>query len=370
MSLKIAADRDLQNLDQLIPKEVDLHRFDSAGGLPPDIATYDALLIRTVTRINRETLPETGSLKFIGTATAGTDHVDGEYLAEMNVEFAQSEGCNANAVAEYIITVLYYWAQKTGVDLGKKRIGVAGCGHTGGAVIELLRRLDLNYVAYDPPKQERDPGFRSASEEELLQSDILTLHTPLTTAGPYATRHLCGRDWLQHGFDLVINAARGGILDESALLELHRAGTVNNYILDVWKNEPYFSGHVAKSALIATPHIAGYSKESKFRATKIVLTRLLHFFGFKPNPPADPEPFSASEFKADPSFTFSDIMWQNNQVHLYDTELRKLIGLPAKQKGDRFARLRSKTSLRHEYRAMLDAITPTDAIPDKFWIFR
>lgn len=370
MPLKIAADQDLQNMDPFIPEGVHLHRFDSAGGFPSNLTAYDALLIRTVTPVNRETLPETGNLKFIGTATAGTDHVDTGYLGEKGVEFAQSEGCNANAVAEYIITVLCRWAQKTGSELNDKRIGVVGCGHTGGSVIDLLRKLDLAHIPYDPPRQEREPGFSSASAEELLQADILTFHTPLTSTGAYATKHLAGRDWLHHGFDLVINAARGGVVDETALTDLHHSGTVENYILDVWENEPGFSNKVAERAFIATPHIAGYSIESKFRATEIVLTRLLQFFGVEPTRSANPSPFSASAFKFHPSITFSDLLWQNNQVDLYDTELRKLIGLPEPQKCKQFNRLRSKTPLRHEYRAMLDVIPLPDSIPAEFRIFR
>ena len=368
MSLRVAADQYLQNVEELLPDGVDLFRFDPSDGPPGNITNYDALLIRTVTPINPQTLPETGKLKFIGTATAGTDHIDQAYLEKKGIQFSQSEGCNANAVAEYIITVLYRWAEKLNIELKQKTVGIVGCGHTGSAVIKLLNRLDIKYIAYDPPKEIREEGFVSASESELISADILTFHTPLTDSGAYPTKHLGGYDWLSRGFDLIINASRGGVVDEDALLELYQKGIIGNYILDVWENEPDFSDKVAKHAFIATPHIAGYSTEAKFQASEIVLKRLLSFFGLKPNDQAKPAPFNPNDFKFYPEASFAGLMWQNNQVHYYDTELRKLIGFPSKKKSKAFAKLRSETKLRHEYRAMIKKLAPA-GIPKKFEVF-
>ena len=368
MSLRIAADQYLQNVDEFLPEGVDLFRFDPSQGLPEDITKYDALLIRTVTPINPQTLPETGNLKFVGTATAGTDHVDQDYIEKQGVKFYPSEGCNANAVAEYIITVLYHWAKKLNINLEEKVVGIVGCGHTGRAVIRLLKRLNINYLAYDPPKEFRKKNFASASEAELMSADILTFHTPLTDTGSYPTKHLGGNAWLSQGFDLIVNASRGGVVDESVLLELHQKGTIGNYVLDVWEGEPNFSDRIAKQAFIATPHIAGYSAEAKFKATEIVIKRLLSFFDLTPNANAKPAPFSPDHFKFHPEFSFTDLLWQNNQIHYYDSELRKLIGFPSKKKKEAFAKLRSETKLRHEFRAM-NGNVDSAKLPNEFQVF-
>jgi len=368
MLLRIAADQYLQNIDEFLTGGVDLYRFDPSDGLPENITKYDALLIRTVTPINPQTLPETGHLKFIGTATAGTDHVDQAYLEQKGIQFSPSEGCNANAVAEYIITSLYHWAKKLNINLEEKVVGIVGCGHTGSAVIRLLKRININYIAYDPPKENREKDFVSASESELVNADILTFHTPLTDSGTHPTKHLGGNAWLNHGFDLIINASRGGVVDEGVLLELHQKGTIGNYILDVWEGEPDFSDRVAKHAFIATPHIAGYSKESKFKASEIVLKRLLSFFDLTPNANVKPAPFNPDHFKFYPKSSFTDLLWQNNQIHYYDSELRKLIGFPSRKKTEAFAKLRSETKLRHEFKAMTGKLDSAK-VPKEFKIF-
>lgn len=369
MSLRIAADQYLQNAEDLLPQGVELFRFDPSDGLPDNVTNYDALLIRTVTPINSLTLPKRGNLKFIGTATAGTDHVNRDYLEELGVEFSHSEGCNAKAVGEYVITVLYKWAEKMQIAIGDKTVGVVGCGHTGSAVIHLLKKLNIDSVAYDPPKEVRDQSFRSASVAELMRADILTFHTPLTSSGSYPTKYLCSRKWLQNGFDLIINASRGGVVNEHALFDQFNEGGVGNYILDVWEDEPFFEDKIAKYAFLATPHIAGYSVESKFRATEIVLTQLLNSFGLKPGQNANPKPYAPTGLAYSDSFSFSEFMWRNNQIYYYNTELQKLIGLPEKQKSLAFADLRSKTTLRHEYSAMLKSNGVKNKAPREFSIF-
>jgi len=370
MSVKILSDLYVKYLDKLLPEQVEYSVFDPAHGLPENAIHFDALLVRTVTPINPLTLPNAGNIKFVGTATAGIDHIDQSHLQNLGIEFSQSEGCNANAVAEYIITVLYRWAEKTSADLSQKTVGVVGCGHTGAGVIRLLEKLGVSYIAFDPPKSEREPGFASATEEELMHSDVLTFHTPLTFTGKHPTKHIGSDSWFQKGFDLVINASRGGVVDESALFEHHSRQNIQSYILDVWENEPDFNNTIARDAFIATPHIAGYSIESKFMATKIVLSRMLQHFGLDVNPDAKPDLFPLKDFNRCENCSIGKLLWQNNRIHYYDSELRKLIGIPSNEKRARFAELRSKTALRHEYRAMIEQAKLTESVPEPFQVFR
>lgn len=368
--MKILADQYLYRLDELIPDTFRLDRFDPAAGFPANAADYDALLIRTVTKINARSLPEAGNLKFIGTATAGFDHVDLKHLERLGIGFARSAGCNARAVAEYVITGLYRWAEQTGADITEKKVGVIGCGYTGSAVIHLLNRLRIPFVPFDPPKALRDSGFSSASADELKSCDILTFHTPLTGSGPHPTRHMCDHRWLKNRFDLIINAARGGVVNETDLLASLQKSETGAAILDVWENEPLFSDDVARRSLIATPHIAGYSREAKTRASRMVIEALCRHFGVTPPASFREEQLSPEILNQDIPEQFARFLWNFNQIDRYDTEQRKLMGLPDAEKAPKFARLRAETPTRFEFQSILKALDPSAGLPSECDVFR
>jgi erythronate-4-phosphate dehydrogenase len=367
--MKILADQYLFKLHELIPDGTELTLFDPAAGFPGHAPQFDCLLIRTVTKINPQTLPEAGNLKFIGTATAGFDHIDTVHLDKLDIRYGRSAGCNARAVAEYVITCLFRWLTTREADLSRQKVGVVGCGHTGGAVIGLLKKLNIGYVPYDPPKAEADQSFHSASLEELLTCTILTFHTPLTSGGSHPTRHMCNSKWLKHPFDLIINAARGGVLNETDLIKAFQKGITEDFILDVWEGEPLFSNTMAENAFIATPHIAGYSHEAKFRASRIIVDEMCAIFNLDPKPHITHDRFDPSNAVLGHSASFSDFMWHNNQIEHYDSELRKLIGLPDKAKAEGFANLRTETTTRFEYQTILEAMDTGDPIPDEFMVF-
>jgi len=228
-----------------------------------------------------------------------------------------------------------------------------GCGNTGGAVIELLSALDINYAAYDPPRGIRDSNFLSVSKEELLSCNILTFHTPLTHTGPHPTYHLLNRSWLQSSFQLIINAARGGVVDEPELLDAVHRGIIRDCILDVWENEPLFSDTAARASMIATPHIAGYSREAKTAASRMVTEQLCDHFAMEM--PGFAEPIVPKH--ALPDFSgasgLAGFLWEINQINHYDAEFRKLIGMPDTAKSDGFSRLRTSTPTRFEYGTLI-----------------
>lgn len=370
--MKVLADQYLYKLEHFLPAEAELHRFNPADGFPSNAPEYDTLLIRTVTSINSEALPKAGNLKFVGTATAGIDHVDVEWLKELGVGFGHAAGCNAIAVGEYVITVLMKWALDRKIDLRKKNVCVIGCGHTGGEVISKLNQFDIPNFGYDPPKQDREEGFVSVGPDKLLSCDILTFHVPFTKAGGYPTHHLFNKDWLVHPFDLVINASRGGVVDENALLMGLEEGSLGDMVLDVWENEPIFRDDVAEKAFIATPHIAGYSKESKERATRMVVEEMKQFFGTEfrsVDEKAGYEVGGKVEEMVDENIgevagsgqnsipeksnrlDMADQLWKESNISEYDRNLRKFIGLGDVEKARKFADLRSETELRSEWRS-------------------
>lgn len=368
--MKVYADKYLYALDQLISGDFELETYDPDVGFPEGLNQHDALLIRTVTKLNAETLPEAGDLKFVGSATAGFDHVDIDHLKSLGIEFARSEGCNANAVAEYVLTVIYRWGQLRNEEIKNLKIGVVGCGNTGGSLIGYLKKLGIDYVSNDPPKAEREENFISAELDELLSCDILTFHTPLTQRGDHPTYHICNKEWLDHGFKLIINASRGGVVDEKALLESKRLGLVQDFVLDVWENEPLFSDEIADQALIATPHIAGYSREAKWKASEIVVRKMVEFFGESYSAPIQDEQPDDSNLATVKDLTFAEFLWKNHKINFYDTELRKLLGLPGEEKGQTFADLRSNTPTRFEFRTVINQYSNPEKLPNGIKIFR
>lgn len=366
--MNVLADQHLYKIRELIPQGVEVSLFDPENGLPGETPGFDALLIRTVTKINPQTLPRAGNLKFIGTATAGTDHLDTEHIEQLGIRWANSKGCNAQAVAEYVVTGLYKWAKEKHEDAVQKKIGIVGCGAAGGSVLKLLQKLGCQTVAYDPPKAGREPEFHSAPLDELLSCDVLTFHTPLTRDGTYPTFHLCDNTWLARGFDLIINSARGGVVKETDLVGALNSGQVRDFILDVWEGEPVFSDGMARNAFIATPHIAGYSREAKWRASEMIVQQMCEFFGI-------PAPSVESPGQYDPGdliskdLSFAGFLWKNHKIDLYDRELRKLIGLENHRKSAGFAKLRSETETRFEFGTIIRSIGGNIAIPQECSVF-
>lgn len=368
--MKILADKHLYKLEEMLPESVQLTRYNPDEGFLGNVTEFDALLIRTVTKINKETLSNPGNLKFIGSATAGFDHVDTEYLDEIGITFANSAGCNANAVAEYVVTSLYKWGEERGVKPEELAMGVVGCGNTGSALIKLLSKLNIQYATYDPPKEIREEDFQSVSLKELFHCDVLSFHTPFTQYGPYATRHLCSKSWLKNDFQLIINTARGGVVDEVALLTAIEDGNVKDAVLDVWEGEPVFSDELANKAFIATPHIAGYSREAKWRASEMVVNQLCSFFDLSYQQKKMDDRVDENSLSIKDGMSFAQFMWENNQVDLYDSELRKLIGLKKKEKAEKFSKLRSETETRFEYHSIIKAVESKVTLPKLFDIFK
>jgi erythronate-4-phosphate dehydrogenase len=245
-----------------------------------DLLDTDALVVRSKTKINRELLEGT-SVKFVGTATAGTDHIDAAYLARHGIYGCAAPGCNANSVSEYLVAALLVLRTRHGFDLEGKTIGVVGCGNVGSRVAKKCAALGMKVLRNDPPlaATSTDPDFQPL-EAMLPECDIVTLHVPLVKAGPWPTERLadyCFFEQLKPGA-LFINAARGSVCDYDALLAARQAGAVSHMGIDVWSPEPAFRTDVLKMADLASPHIAGHSYEGKLNGTIACYNELCNFF--------------------------------------------------------------------------------------------
>lgn len=247
-----------------------------------DLIDADVLFVRTRTKCN-EALLSGCKVRFIGTATIGYDHIDAGYCRENGIVWTNAPGCNAGAVLQYVQSVIYSWARDNGCCVRGLTLGIVGVGEIGARVAAWANGVGMKVLLNDPPKADAGmPGLVSLVEI-AEKCDIITFHPTLNLAGSYRSFHLADKSF----FDslccckLLINASRGEVVDNAALLYALENGRVGCAALDVWENEPSISIPLLKKAYVATPHIAGYSLEGKMNATSIVLDKFVHFINYK-----------------------------------------------------------------------------------------
>ncbi len=241
----------------------------------------DILIIRSVTEVDESLLKNT-PVKFVGTATIGTDHIDLDYLKNNNIAFADAKGCNAFAVAEYFLTALIKICADEKINLEGKSIGIVGVGNVGSKVLRFSELLGLKALKNDPPLQRKNPNEKFYSLEEALKCDIVTLHTPLTFEGDDKTFHLLDEEKLSQLKDdsILINTSRGAVIDNKALRKMISQKKLK-VALDVWENEPDVELSLLERVAIASPHVAGYSLEGKVNGTIMIFNALNNFLGTK-----------------------------------------------------------------------------------------
>lgn len=240
---------------------------------PEMVRGADLLMVRSVTKVN-ERLLAGSRVKFVGTATIGTDHVDQEWLAAQGIGFASAPGCNAESVANYIAAALALCAGRMGRPMSDCSIGIVGVGQCGSRVERVARALGMEVRLNDPPlaRQTGDPKYLPL--EKLLDCDFLSLHVPLTRQGedPDPTWRLINTDVLDKlkPGAILINACRGFVVDEAELAQRLDTGRLFGAILDAWENEPRIDIAMLRRVLIGTPHIAGYSYDGKIAGTRMI----------------------------------------------------------------------------------------------------
>ena len=255
----------------------------------------DALIVRTRTQCNAALL-EGSRVKMIATATIGIDHIDTEYCDTHNIQWTNAPGCNAESVAQWVGSALAVWANEHNCSLVGKTIGIVGHGHVGKRVERLAHKLGMNVLLNDPPLALENPDKYVDLHTIARECDVITFHTPLTREGKFPTYHLADEEFfktLQENTpnntpSLIINAARGGIINENALLShLSQLSTFNfqlsNIAIDCWDGEPETNSELRQRALIATPHIAGYSADGKLNATQQVVQAVAIALNLTPN---------------------------------------------------------------------------------------
>lgn len=250
-----------------------------------DIADADALFVRTRTRCDARLL-DGSSVRFIGTATIGYDHIDRDYCRRNGIVWKNAAGCNAGAVLQYVQSVIYErFTSVNGLSLG-----VVGVGEIGSRVAAWATAAGMTVYKNDPPKAAQGIDGLVSLEEIAAKCDIITFHPTLERGGDFPTLHLANKHFFEslERCALFINASRGEVVDNNALLDAVNESKVGAVALDVWENEPFINECLLEKAFVATPHIAGYSAEGKFNATRMVLDAFFEFLGerngIKPEP--------------------------------------------------------------------------------------
>lgn len=276
--MKIVADKNILTVDSWKAESIELQLVAGREISRADVMDADALLVRSITRVDRDLL-QGSRVKFVGTATSGTDHLDLEWLAAEGITVADAAGANANAVAEYVIACLSELIRIHDADVWQKTIAIVGVGHVGSALGQRLYNMGLKCVACDPHQQLLDQ-LDYVPLDEALSADIVCLHTPLIEDGSYPTRHLIDSDQLQlmRRDAVLINAGRGELVNNAKLLNHLRRHDSFVAMLDVWENEPAPDPELMEQVFVGTPHIAGYSVEAKLAASRCIIDALCQTF--------------------------------------------------------------------------------------------
>ncbi|MFP4228047.1 MAG: 4-phosphoerythronate dehydrogenase [Salinivenus sp.] len=372
LSLSIIADENIPCVQEAFGrfgsvKTVPGHEISQKG-----VGSADVLLVRSVTPITPE-LVDGSDVRFVGSATIGTDHVDQEHLAEEGISFAHAPASNADSVADYVVAALLTLARTQRVSLAGGTVGIVGCGNTGGRLARRLSALGLHVLQNDPPRAEEEtppPDFVSL-DTVLRNADILTLHVPLTREGPHPTHRLIGDkevSCMRKGAWLV-NTSRGNVVDPEALRSAANSGHLGGLVLDVWPREPTPDPDLIRAADIATPHIAGYAYDGKVRGTYMLYEALCQHLGIEPawDPqavlrPSDPNALRAvpPDPRLPPSGALHRLARQAYDVMEDDARVRALSSRPADERAAAFRHLRKTYPRRREFQRYG---VPLSAIP-------
>lgn len=337
-NIKILADASLPELSAFFPAPFTLTLYQTQQELHDLLPFHDILLCRSTLRINEELLANS-SIQSVATASSGTDHIDHEYLRQHNITLFDAKGSNARAVADYVVSTLA--AHPPSGNLA----GVIGVGEVGSRVVERLQAANFNVICFDPFKAQQDTQHHYVTLAELAACDLICLHANLHESAPFPSKHLLNTDFLMQlkSGVTIINASRGGIIDEEALLKTE---TTITYCTDVYCNEPSIDPRIIDFATICTPHIAGHTIEAKLAAIIQVSQQLHQYYGLTTTTIQAGLPYKGG----DPSRkTTSQKTWQEHVLNIYNPMADTLKLKAAMDKQAAFLTQRKAHQHRHDF---------------------
>ncbi|MDF1646749.1 MAG: 4-phosphoerythronate dehydrogenase [Legionellaceae bacterium] len=334
VKVNILADASLPHLDDLFQAPFTLTRYKNEQELHDALPSHTLLICRSTLKVTPELLKHS-QLSCVATASSGIDHIDTDYLNQLNIPYLDAKGCNAEAVADYVLATLAYL--KTQHKIPGIRAGVIGAGQVGSRVIQLLNTLGFDVHAYDPLKS----NFKTCDFNALTRCDILCVHANLHDTQPHPTKNILDADFFKtlKTNTVIINAARGGIVDEKALLNTQKNII---YCTDVYQNEPNINPDIIDYATLCTPHIAGHSIEAKFNAVFYLSQKIhTHFNVHLPGLVTNTQPTQC--LKLDKS------TWEDTVLRLYHPLYETTKLKETSHKKNAFLMLRSQHQYRHNF---------------------
>jgi len=324
---------------------------------PQVLRDAQALLVRSVMRAGADLLDST-DVRFVGTATIGTDHIDRDYLSRRGIGFTSAQGSNARSVAEYVFAALSVLAERKGLALADMVLGVVGVGNIGSRVARIAEGIGMRVLRNDPPLARRtgDPKYVPI-QTVCGEADVVTFHVPLTREGPDATYHMIDEGLLRQlkGRAVLINTSRGAVHETAALKAAVGARHLGAVILDVWENEPNVDPDLLAGVDLATPHVAGYSYDGKVNGTRMIMEAFCRHFGLQrrwdplplmppPNRPCVRVPAGVS---VDEALRLAITAAYGIQAD--DRRLREMLKVPESDRGAYFKSLRRNYPVRREF---------------------
>ncbi len=340
--LSIVADENIPQVKEAFSSIGEVISVEAETITPDVCAQADVLLVRSVTRVNEHLLGQS-QVSFVGSATAGFDHVDQSYLKERGIQFSYAPGSNADSVVEYVLTALLRLSGVRNRSLSGLTLGIVGCGNIGGQLAIRAPALGLQVLKNDPPLESLGHAGFVDLKTILTESDILTLHVPKSQD----TFHLIGDQELQsispHAW--ILNTSRGEVVDNQALKRAIIAKRMDGIVLDVWENEPEPDLELLQMVELATPHIAGHSVDGKLQGTIMLYEAVTRHFGIQPSWDSEkmlqentPQPIS--RMQADGSSWLGDLAQHLYDLQADDARMRQLLSLEPNQVADAFRQLR------------------------------
>lgn len=352
--MKIIADQGIPYLKGVLEPFAEVRYLPSTEIAAETVQDADALMVRTRTRCNQALL-EKSRVAFIGSATTGNDHIDREYLQRAGIAYADAPASNAMSVVQYVMAALFELSYKYGFNLQGKTLGIIGVGSIGSRVAKMAAFLGMNVLLNDPPRAKKEGKKRFDSLASIrVKSDFITLHVPLHQQAPHSTLHMVDQLFLgrMRPNAFLINAARGPVVDNIALMKALKNQQLQGAIIDCWENEPDISMSLLDYVDIGTPHIAGYSRDGKAQSTAMVVQALAKHFGLPLTQwyPQNIEPPAAPEINLNNCGKTPEALLREAVLHTYsiasdDYKLRSAPG--------RFEYLRNHYPVRREFNAFI-----------------
>lgn len=365
--MKIIADKNIPFLKGVAEEFGDVEYLAGSEFTNELIKDAEVLIIRTVAKMDEQMLHNT-SVKLICTATIGYDHIDTAYCEANGILWKNAPGCNSSSVQQYITSALLLMADKKGLNLSGTTIGIVGVGNVGKKVARACEALGMRVLLNDPIREKEENSCDFVSIDVIKEeADIITFHTPLTKDGIYKTYHLADDNFFASlaKKPIVINSARGAIVDTEAIKSAIRTNKISGAVIDCWEKEPDIDLEYMEMVDIATPHIAGYSADGKANATRMSLETIARFYDLdrKPidyiNPPAPTESIiDLNKFDSSKRFVSAMLTTYNPM-----TDFEALKSMPTT-----FKNLRNEYPLRREYLAytVLNATEDERRLLNKF----